>query len=111
MICVWVNRDAASSAGLSLKFGPSWRVRLIEKVLAERRRFEPEHGFNLVGLDEFEREFGEKLYLIGTYPTRRAAQVALEARRRQDRDEVMFIYGPVAKGRTRARTGHSARTR
>lgn len=84
---------------------------MIEKILAEKRRFEPERGFNLVGLDEFECEFGDKLYLIGTFSTRRAAQAALEVRRRADGGEVMFIYGSGSKTRTRARTGRAARTR
>lgn len=99
-----------SRAGLTSWFGPLCRVTLIARILAEKERFEPERGFNLVGLDEYEREIGEMLYLIGTFPTRRAAQAALEARRRADGDEVMYIYPPAAKRRTGARAGHAQQT-
>jgi hypothetical protein len=64
---------------------------LVTGILAEKARFIPESGFNLVGFDWFELP-GEKLYLIDHFDTRAEAEAAL-AKRGGGHDDT-FIYGP-----------------
>lgn len=68
----------------------------IDAILAEVERFTPRAGrYHVVGLDEFERP-GEMLYLIGAYTTRAEAEDAAAARRRDDPDEIVHVYGADA---------------
>ena len=66
----------------------------ISTILAAKRRMTPKKGANLVGVDAFETEPGEELYLISHHPTREAAEEALTARKAKHADEVVYIYGP-----------------
>lgn len=64
----------------------------IGAILAEKDRFTPEHGFNLVGRDDFEPA-GEQLYLVGHFPRREDAEAAMAARLAENPDEALYIYG------------------
>jgi hypothetical protein len=59
-----------------------------------KARFKPETGWNLVGVDTYEREPGEELYLVGNYPTEGAANKAREQRLKSNPHEVLHVYGP-----------------
>ena len=63
------------------------------KMLAAKRRMIPKEGFNLVGVDTFETESGDELYLISHHSTHEAAEEALAARKVKHPDEVVYIYG------------------
>ncbi len=56
------------------------------------QRFIPKTGFNLVGLDDFEKP-GEQLYLINSYGSRAEAEKAMKAYG-QKTDDKLFIYSP-----------------
>ena len=67
---------------------------VIDKMLAAKRAMIPRKGYNLVGLDDYEKP-GEELYLIAHFATRRAAEKEKAARERENPDgDRMFIYGP-----------------
>lgn len=66
---------------------------MMEKMMADKARFVPDEGFNLVGLDDFD-DPGEQLYLIGNYETRELAQAEMAKRRADPNADKMFIYGP-----------------
>lgn len=65
-----------------------------EKRWAARERYEPEKGYNLVGVDTYEREPGEELYLVGHYPTKAKAEAAKARRLLANPSEILHIYGP-----------------
>jgi hypothetical protein len=65
-----------------------------EKRWEARERFEPDSGWNLVGVDTYEREPGEELYLVGNYPTEKAANQAKAQRLKSNPHEVLHVYGP-----------------
>lgn len=70
---------------------PAEMLSLFEVMAAQKLRFTPKTGYNLVGLDDFE-PFGEELYLVGHFATRQEAEQALKAERGcHDR---IYIYGP-----------------
>lgn len=62
--------------------------------LKAKARMIPKKGFNLVGVDDYEREPGDELYLIAHYPSEDAAVRAQKARKRAHPDEKTYIYGP-----------------
>ena len=62
--------------------------------LKAKSKMIPKTGFNLVGVDDFEREPGEELYLIRNFPSREAAERAQKARKRTHPDEITHVYGP-----------------
>ena len=66
---------------------------MLKAMKKDRERFTPKTGFNLVGVDDFERP-GEQLYLIDHFPDRDAAEKALAARKKVRPREKVYIYGP-----------------
>lgn len=67
---------------------------LLDTILAEKARFVPDSGWNLVGLDEFQPA-GEKLYLIGHFTDKELANAELAKRLSAGGDQV-FLYGADA---------------
>lgn len=63
-----------------------------EDAQAEILRFTPEEGFNVVGVDSFERP-GEALYLVGHYATREEAAAAARAHEARSGDRA-HVYAP-----------------
>jgi hypothetical protein len=66
----------------------------VDKRIKAIERFTPLVGFNVVGLDELESDPECELYLVGWCATREAADELVAERRREDPDEILFIYGP-----------------
>jgi hypothetical protein len=64
-----------------------------EDAQAEILRFTPEEGFNVVGVDSFERP-GEALYLVGRYATRREAAAAAREHEERSGDRA-HVYAPL----------------
>ena len=67
-----------------------------DKMLADKARFIPKSGFNLVGLDDFE-EPGAQLILLAHYSTREKAEAGAAATAKDfSHGDPMrtFIYGP-----------------
>lgn len=67
----------------------------LDRALAEIEQFTPSTGANLVGVDTFEPP-GEKLYLIGWFRTRAAADAALVKRASLGTDERVYVYAASA---------------
>lgn len=63
----------------------------VDELLEAKNHYIPEEGFNLVGVDKFER-FGEELFLLGEYDTREKAEAAQAARKKEHPDETTYIY-------------------
>lgn len=61
--------------------------------LADKKKFIPKAGFNLVGLDDYEKP-GEQLFLVKNYKDRSEAESALKARAKANPGTKYFIYGP-----------------
>lgn len=64
---------------------------LVDELLEAKSHYIPKEGFNLVGVDKFER-FGEELFLIGEYDTREEAEAAQKKRAKSHPDETTYIY-------------------
>jgi hypothetical protein len=64
-----------------------------EDAQAEILRFTPKEGFNVVGVDSFERP-GEALYLVGHYATRKEAAAAARAHEASSGDRA-HVYAPL----------------
>jgi len=62
-------------------------------MLKDKERHIPTSGFNVVGVDTYELP-GEQMYLIGHYPTREGAEVALKRWMRRNRGDIAYVYGP-----------------
>jgi hypothetical protein len=72
------------------------------KVLKEKAKFIPPKGggYNLVGVDTFDRDAADAIYLVGNYPTRKAAEAAKARREAEGGDDMQryHIYGPEDSG-------------
>jgi hypothetical protein len=75
----------------------------LEDAHAEIRKFTPEEGFNVVGVDAFERP-GEALYLVGHYATRHEAQAAARAHEASSGDRAHVYAPPRSPGPRRRRS-------
>jgi hypothetical protein len=62
-------------------------------MIRDKQKFLPKTGYNVVGVDDFELP-GEQLFLIGQYPTRDAAQRALERFQKENPGHTAHVYGP-----------------
>lgn len=65
---------------------------MIDKMLASKARLTPETGYNLVGVDAFETEPGEELYLIDSFTSKSAAEKAKSEFALVNPKEVTYIY-------------------
>ncbi len=54
----------------------------------------PKSGFNLVGLDDFERDPADELFLIGHFDTQEEAEAARADRLKSSPGLKMYVYGP-----------------
>lgn len=66
---------------------------MLKEMQKDRERFTPKTGYNVVGVDDFERP-GEQLYLISHHKDMAAAQAALEAFKARSKGDAAYIYGP-----------------
>lgn len=64
----------------------------IEAMLRQKQAMTPKSGFNLVGLDDYEKP-GEQLFLISSHKTERDAVKAQKEYMKKNRDSQTFIYG------------------
>jgi hypothetical protein len=64
----------------------------VKKRLAAKARMTPKSGHNLVGVDTFETEPGDELYLVDNFPSKEAAKAAMKKRLEADPKEVLHIY-------------------
>lgn len=69
---------------------------MLKAMKKDREKFIPKAGFNLVGVDEFERP-GEQLYLIDHLTDRGAAVKALDAWKKAHPRAKAYIYGSDMK--------------
>lgn len=65
-------------------------------MLAQKKEMTPKKGFNLVGLDDFERP-GEQLFLISHHDTEPEARAASRKYNKLNKDTKTFIYGSSGK--------------
>lgn len=66
---------------------------MLDKMKAEKKRWIPKTGYNVVGVDDFELP-GEKLYLISHHGTEAEANRALAVFQKQNPEEAAYVYGP-----------------
>ncbi len=66
----------------------------VEKMMAAKARFIPKDGYNVVGVDTYEREPGEELYLIGHFKDHGQAETA-RAKHAESSEDPVYIYGPT----------------
>lgn len=66
---------------------------MLEKMLVAKKKLIPESGFNVVGVDTYEKEPGEELYLIAHCETLDEAK-ALKEKYESD-DSPVYIYDPT----------------
>jgi hypothetical protein len=65
----------------------------LKKMLAQKKKMTPAKGFNLVGLDDYEKA-GEQLFLISSgHKTEAEARAAQKKYLQKNRDTRTFIYG------------------
>lgn len=57
-----------------------------DKMLAEKKKFLPKEGFNVVGEDDFEPP-GERLYLLGNYSSKEEALAAKKEKEKENADK------------------------
>lgn len=67
----------------------------VDAILAEKEKFTPASGANLVGVDDYE-DPGECLYLVGHFATVEAAEQEKANRLAKDPEEKLYVY--PAKG-------------
>ena len=67
----------------------------IDKMLAAKEAMTPESGFNLVGLDDYEKP-GEELYFIAHFDKKDDADAEQKKRAEDNSGEKMFVYGSDA---------------
>lgn len=65
----------------------------LKTMLKQKKSLTPKKGYNLVGLDDYERA-GAQLFLIGSFATLKDAEKAQKAHNRSNPDTRTFIYGP-----------------
>lgn len=66
---------------------------MFDKMLEAKKAAMPKSGFNLVGVDKFERDPSDALYVIDHYDSREEADDALARRAEANPDETLYIYG------------------
>ena len=66
---------------------------MLDEMRADIKRFTPEQGYNLVGVDDFEMP-GKQLYLIGHFATRAEAEAAQRDFNARSNGDKAYIYGP-----------------
>lgn len=64
----------------------------MKAMLAQKKAMTPKSGFNLVGLDDFERP-GEQLFIISSHKTQAEAERAQKKHHAKNPDTQTFIYG------------------
>ena len=64
---------------------------MLEAMRRNKRKFLPQSGYNVVGVDDFELP-GEQMFLVGHYPTREAAQAALEKFKERNPGHEGYVY-------------------
>jgi len=64
----------------------------MSKRLAQKKQFVPESGYNVVGVDSFEKP-GEELYLIAHVDTEKEAN-AIAAKKRKAHSDKVYVFGP-----------------
>ncbi len=66
---------------------------MIDKIQAEKLKFVPKKGFNVVGVDKTALP-GEALFLVGNYNTREDAQKVIGDQKLDDGLTAYYIYTP-----------------
>ena len=69
---------------------------MLKEKSADKKKFIPKSGFNVVGVDDFEMP-GEQLYLVGHFTDKKAAEAALARFQKANPDETAHIYSPDTK--------------
>lgn len=65
----------------------------LKAMLKQKKSMIPKKGYNLVGLDDYERS-GEQLFLIGSFASLKEAEKAQKKHSKSNPDTRTFIYGP-----------------
>ncbi len=66
---------------------------MIDKMTANKKKFIPKEGFNVVGVDDYE-DPGEQLFLIAHYKTEDVAKARLDRFKKNNPDTPAYVYGP-----------------
>lgn len=69
---------------------------MIKENAADKAKFIPKTGFNVVGVDDFELP-GERLYIIGHFNEEKSAAEAMSKFKRENPGETVHIYDPETK--------------
>ncbi len=69
----------------------------IEVRLAAKKALIPKKGFNLVGVDAYERDPADELFLIGSFDSEKDAKRAQAEYEKKHPAERTFIYSPDTK--------------
>ncbi len=69
---------------------------MIKENTADKAKFIPKTGFNVVGVDDFELP-GERIYIVGHFNDEKLANAALAKFKKENPGETAYVYGPETK--------------
>lgn len=84
----------------------------IGDIIDEIRSFTPRpgHGFNVVGVDDFEMP-GEALYFVANFPTRKRAEAFRRQVLKERQGDAVYVYGPASDGAWQREVKKASRSR
>ena len=66
-------------------------------MLAQKKKMIPKEGYNLIGLDDYEKA-GDQLFVIDHFKSKAEAEGAEKKYKAKHRNTKTFIYGPEHAG-------------